>query len=114
MRYRNHRWPSDRSILVHVGGRQHLATLRNVNLAGLCVSCDDDQILPGNFVRFSVSGLTIGGRVIWVRSGRVGVKFDAPIGNMQLALIRSTPFSPSSGHRLSVAGYSKSGFCELR
>ncbi len=103
MRYRNYRWPGDRYIRIHVGREEHLATLRNVNSAGLCVICKDSHLSPGDRPRFTVLGLDIVGRVIWIRSGRVGVKFDDPITEAQLSFFRNIPVSLRAGHWPSVA-----------
>lgn len=67
------------SAVIHLRGRKHVVRLGNVSRSGAMVIF---ALIPhiGERIRLQLSGKRdIEGRVCWVRDGKIGVTFAAPL-----------------------------------
>lgn len=113
MKYRDFRWPCEGAVLIHDGQEEWWAVLKNISSTGLCAFSNQGHFHRASRVRFSVLGHGVNARVVWVRSGLIGVKFDTPITGAELSLFRRTSLTPKAGCWPKTAG-GPNGFRELR
>ena len=87
MQYRPRRVPCRTEVdLLGPDGRAALAVLRDVSLNGARLS-GLSSLSRGDRVHLTVIGRGRGARVCWARGGAVGLLFDAPLAERELAAL---------------------------
>ncbi len=99
MKYRDYRWPCAYEVEVTCGAQVGRATVVNVTQAGACL-IDVPRVEAGDVIDIHFLGRRIPAEVRWARRGRCGVRFEARLGQQDLATIRQMKPGHGSVRRL--------------
>ncbi|SLN66470.1 PilZ domain-containing protein [Roseisalinus antarcticus] len=88
MKHRDHRALCDYAARFHTAQGPVWAEIRNVSEFGARVAGLFES--PGSRVALVLRMSEIRGRVVWRRAGLVGLRFDRPLSDAEMAMIRGT------------------------
>lgn len=89
MKFRDHRWVSDRRMGLTSQGANAFVTSVNVSRTGMRFR-GPVKYLRGDQVTLNVLGQSIRARIVWFKDGQGGLAFDRPLTTQQLLALRAS------------------------